>query len=435
MYNYSPLSKIYVKNFRNIGEAELSFSESPIIALFGENEAGKTSIIKAVSVCALHANPREHKDYIRDGTKMFGVAIELEDGNRIVRIKEENGVNAYQIFKDKNLIWNANKLSEGLPEEVRKLMGLIEEPETGEFLHVRTYEDKLLFVVTPASTNYKVMYNALKVEQLTKAIKSGSTEVNSLKSSISSAESSIQTLTLQSRDIQILDIEPLINVRNSLKEQMSILDKLEHAKELKDRITVCNNQLGALVLIDKFKLCELNELTTSKLMTAGKLLNKLSSVTNLLSIVNESNNIGEINTVVIDRLKDLYNKNNSLKAKIDDAGSLTQLTSLADISEVCSMHLTKVYPLLNKLDSLNKHTYILDIDNCEYVDNNVFSSITTMAKIDSFISSISSKQAEVKTLNESIGQINNYIKQCGVAFETCPKCGESVIFDVDKVEG
>ena len=36
-----------------------------------------------------------------------------------------------------------------------------EEPETKEYLHIRTYEDKLLFVVTPNSTNYKVMYNSI----------------------------------------------------------------------------------------------------------------------------------------------------------------------------------------------------------------------------------------------------------------------------------
>ena len=26
------------------------------------------------------------------------------------------------------------------------------------------------------------------------------------------------------------------------------------------------------------------------------------------------------------------------------------------------------------------------------------------------------------------------MKRCGVACETCPKCGETVIFDIDKME-
>lgn len=88
MYSYSPIKTIRVKNFRNIGDVELSFEDSPIITLVGSNEAGKTSIIKAFAACALHANPREQKDWIRDTTKMFGVEINLEDGTQLVRVKE-----------------------------------------------------------------------------------------------------------------------------------------------------------------------------------------------------------------------------------------------------------------------------------------------------------------------------------------------------------
>ena len=77
MYSYSPIKTIYIKNFRNIGEAIIDFTESPIISLIGENEAGKTSVVKAFAVAALHAYPRDQKDFIRDGTNGFGVCIEL----------------------------------------------------------------------------------------------------------------------------------------------------------------------------------------------------------------------------------------------------------------------------------------------------------------------------------------------------------------------
>lgn len=35
----------------------------------------------------MHATPRDQKDFIRDGTKGFGVAIELQDGTVVTRIK------------------------------------------------------------------------------------------------------------------------------------------------------------------------------------------------------------------------------------------------------------------------------------------------------------------------------------------------------------
>ena len=124
MYDYSPIRKLYIRNFRNLGDVELDFSKSPIITLVGENEAGKTSVIKAFTTCALHANPRDQKDYIRDGTRMFGVSIELENGQRVTRIKEASGINSYQITDSQgNLVFNTNKLAEGLPEEVQKIIG------------------------------------------------------------------------------------------------------------------------------------------------------------------------------------------------------------------------------------------------------------------------------------------------------------------------
>ena len=55
---YSPITKLYIKNFRNIGEATIDFTDSPIVSLIGDNEAGKTSVVKAFAVCALHADPR-----------------------------------------------------------------------------------------------------------------------------------------------------------------------------------------------------------------------------------------------------------------------------------------------------------------------------------------------------------------------------------------
>lgn len=144
MNNYSPISKLRVKNFRNIGDVTIDFEQSPIVALVGENEAGKTSIIKAFSMCALHDSPRDQKDYIRDGTQALGIEIDLADSTKIVRIKQTNGGNIYRVISPDGSTWDTTKITDGLPEKINQLMGLIVEPETGEYLNVRTYEDRLL---------------------------------------------------------------------------------------------------------------------------------------------------------------------------------------------------------------------------------------------------------------------------------------------------
>ena len=34
-----------------------------------------------------------------------------------------------------------------------------------------------------------------------------------------------------------------------------------------------------------------------------------------------------------------------------------------------------------------------------------------------------------------VEQVTEYMKSIGVAVESCPKCGEAVIFDIDKMNG
>lgn len=434
MYDYSPIRKLYIRNFRNLGDIELDFSQSPIITLVGENESGKTSVIKAFATCALHANPRDQKDYIRDGTKMFGVAIELEDGKRITRIKEAGGINSYQIQDaNNNMIFHTNKLAEGLPEEVQKLIGLISEPETNEFLHIRTYEDKLLFVVTPNSTNYKVMYNALKVEQLTKAIKLGSGEVNALKSSINNNEASMSTLQSQLKTITVVDTEPLVNVKQSLIDQMTLLDKIEKAKVLLDRVTNCEVQLGALALIDRFKLEPINEVIASKLVNANRLININTETVNLLNNLSEIKALEEIDFSVVNRLYNIVNKQNILDSKIVEAGALVQVANIPEISEVTVMQLNKAMTLIDKISRLNEQSEIIDVSNCSEIDQQSIDSLDKLQKIASFKEKVDTGTSQLKQINDYVVQVQNYLKQCGVAVETCPNCGNDVIIDIDKI--
>lgn len=434
MYDYSPIRKLYIRNFRNLGDVELDFSKSPIITLVGENEAGKTSVIKAFTTCALHANPRDQKDYIRDGTRMFGVSIELENGQRVTRIKEASGINSYQITDSQgNLVFNTNKLAEGLPEEVQKIIGLISEPETNEFLHVRTYEDKLLFVVTPNSTNYKVMYNALKVEQLTKAIKLGSAEVNALKSSISDNEASITTLQSQLRSISVVDTEPLINVRQSLTEQIALLDKIEKAKVLLDRVNSCEVQLGALALIDKFKLEAISEVIASKLVSTSRLLNRNNETINLLNSLNNLSNLEEIDCSIANKLYNVIYKQNMLDEKIEEAGNLVHIRNISEISEIRVTQLNKVVSLIDKLNRLTEQSKNIDVSSCNEIEQHTIISLDKIQKVASFKEKIYENSNQLQQLNTYIVQVQDYLKQCGVAVETCPNCGNDVIIDIDKL--
>ena len=130
MYSYKPLKTLQIKNFRNLGDVSIDFSESPIVSLIGENESGKTSIVKAFSVLALHANPRDQKYFIRDGTKAFGIKLTLEDGTIIERVKD-NTYNRYSIYHPTGEVEDIRLSGDStIPSKVQNIMGMVTEPET-----------------------------------------------------------------------------------------------------------------------------------------------------------------------------------------------------------------------------------------------------------------------------------------------------------------
>lgn len=435
MYSYSPIRNIRVKNFRNIGDVELSFEDSPIITLVGSNEAGKTSIVKAFSACALHANPREQKDWIRDTTKMFGIEITLEDGTQVVRVKEDGGINLYRIIYPDGKTWDVSKITDGLPVPVQKVMGLIEEQETGEFLHIRTYEDKLLFVVTPDSANYKVMYNALKVENLTKAIKLGSTEVNTLNKDINKNENSLATLNDQMRTIKIIDIDALRSVKERLQYQLSLLDKLERAIGYSKAIQENEVKLGAIGLIDRFNLTDIDELLASNLIRVGNSIENVSNLNKSSSILKCTDTIEEIDTSLLNRVYNIITRKNELSDKIKEAGTLIHIVEIKDVNESSVVQLDRAAKLLKEIRTLENHAEVLDIkDTTEITDKD----IQNISKIESVIQKRDTIRIDSDNLGkivDYIEQVQDYLKKCGVAVESCPKCGEAVIFDIDKLEG
>lgn len=434
---YKKISKLYIQNFRNIGEVTIDFTKSPIVTLLGENEAGKTSVIKAFAVCALHSNPKDQRDYIRDGTDRFGVAIELEDGTMIIRQKEAKDGNAkvnnsYTIKYSDGTSYKIDKLAEGLPVEVSNLMGLIEEPETKEYLHIRSYEDKLLFVVTPNSTNYKVIYNALKVEHLTKAISIGSKEANDYKAKIATNENSIETLNDEIRNISIIDTEQLISVRESIKKQIAQLEKIEKCKNLCNRVKNCSEQIGAIALIDKFELKDINILTASKLNSASKLINSRNEKIKVSQKLSELNSISEIDTLVINKVSKLLNMINNHRELINRAGSLSTINKNSEISESVIIHLSRLSNLLNKKKSFSNGIDYSILNSYNEITNDDINRVSNISKLITLINNDNNNKNMLKQCTDYISQVENYLKSLGVATETCPKCGETIIFDIDK---
>jgi AAA15 family ATPase/GTPase/predicted RNA-binding Zn-ribbon protein involved in translation (DUF1610 family) len=429
---YSPIKQIWIKDFRNIGEVKVNFDESPIVSLIGENEAGKTSVVKAFSVCALHSTPKDQKDYIRDGTNGFGVEIELEDGTVITRIKTTTG-NRYRVKNPDGTVYDTTKIdSSSAPVEVQRVMGMIEEPETKEYLQVRTYEDQLLFVVTPASTNYKVMYDALKVDQITRAIKSGSKEVNELKHVIDANENGIQTLTNSLKAVKVYDITSLLNIKARLESELSVINSLEEAARLVDRIKRAEAELGAIAEIDKAGLQDISELEAVQISDSLSLLTKLTRLNKLLSTYSLADTAENIDIPVYQSIIDTYIKKVELDRAIFANESMVRIGDAEEVNEVELITMTSIAELRDKLSSLTNQLRRIDTAGAELIEQSDFNTVTMLESVNAGFTRLWQLETAYKQCDDYCSQVQSYLKSLGAAVETCPNCGEDIVIDIDK---
>lgn len=431
MYSYSPIKQIQIKNFRNIGEAVLDFSESPIISLIGENESGKTSVVKAFGVCAMHCDPRSQKDYIRDGTQGFGVAIELEDGTQVIRLKTATS-NRYTVkAPDGSITFDASKLDNEVPKAVQDVMGLIEEPETKELLHIRTYEDQLLFVVTPASTNYKVMYDALKISQITKAIKLGSTEANALKAKINETDTSMLALSRSLSAIKTFDIEPLLNIKNKLQSETQVMSKLDRAVSLIDNIDSMNRQLGALSELHKSGISTIDVSEIVRLNNIGHLIDELDKLELLSASYSDVDNLSAIDLSQINMLDQACNRLDSINTMSKQSEAYILLAKADSISEIEISALERVDTIFENIDKLSRLDKIYSSIDAEQINQSEFDSINKIDRAISLIEGVQTNASALEQIDAYIEQVQNWMKSIGVATTSCPKCGEAVIIDLD----
>lgn len=431
MSKFSPIKSMRVKNFRNIGDVTIDFAESPIVTLIGDNESGKTSIVKALAVNALHAYSRDQKEFIRDGASGFGITVELEDGHRINRVKTTS-LNSYSVEYPDGEVWETNKIDAGLPVQVSDLMGLVEENETKQYLQIRTYEDQLLFVVTPASTNYKVMYDALKVEQITKAIKQGNEEVNKLKSNIADTEISVKALSDKLKELKIVDMEALLRVRDKIGEELGVLEKLERVKALVDEVQECENLLGNLKLIEENGLEEIDVNLVSMLNNTNSIVETLKVSNVLLEKYKDLEALENIDVAPIKKMEDLIEnmREHSRLAKLVE--NLSKLEGLEEVRSESLRLLEKAAMDVKDLEMLEKRVSVLTpIIKLPEIPDRAIQINGVLENIKKEYDMLPAYDTEIEKSLNYVKQVEDYMKRVGAHVITCNNCGEDMVMTED----
>ena len=429
--DYSPIKSMRIKNFRNIGDITLDFNESPIIALIGDNEAGKTSVVKAFCVVGLNAFSKKQVKYIRQGTNGFGIELKLADGTVITRMKT-NASNSLSIQNGEDN-WAISKIDVGIPVKLQEVMGLIEEPETKELIHVRTYEDQLLFVVTSDSTNYKVMYNALKVDQLTKAVKLGTTEVNGLKQLIDNNNLVCKDLMDSIRSIRIVDTEAISSLKDRLKNQIDTLRKLERAMDIQHRVSSIKEELKAFEMCSSLDTVDV--VLADKLNKANQLISRVETIQSNLSSYNSLTEAESVDTILATNLNLAIQKLSSIQRLESNLGAYKDLGSVESIDISALDKFSRAYEYASKVDILKRKLEIFSMGDIHEIKD------SSLAKISSLEKSIEYKQKIINLVGFINGieakrvELNRLMKESGALVSTCPRCGEDVIIDTSEIGG
>lgn len=430
---YSNIRSMRVKNFRNIGDMTLSFEKSPIITLTGDNEAGKTSVIKAFCVAGLNAFTTRQKKYIKDGTNGFGIGIELEDGTAISRIKTPTS-NTISIRKSDGTDWSATKIDKGeTPVELQSVMGLVVEPETKEMLQIRTYEDQLLFAVTPGSTNYKMMYEALKVDKLRKAIKSGSEEVTSLRRFIDGEIAVKQALLENYRSIKIYDLEPVSNIKDRLRNQLTKVQKLERAIRLLKDIATLQRKLGSTSLIESENIKPIDMGLALALDSSYSTIKLLADLSKKSQVFEKLSTISEISNTLVQNLDSAIRQKSMISEIGVRLGSYSDIehANIIDISQ--AMAFESAIAQLSRAKSIDEQIKRIDTTGASEIKDESIGKIQAIEKALKLIAETQSLEQSLTDTTSRIELLTNELKNSGAVVTNCPKCGETVIVDVGTI--
>lgn len=426
---YSKLKKMNIKNFKNIGLAEIDFTESPIIALKGNNDAGKSSVIDAFAVLAYNAYETNQKGFIRLGTNGFGVMVELDDGTTVTRIKKENA-NFYEVRHPDGRVWNTDRLPRGesLPEEVENVMGCTRESETKEFLHIRTYKDQMLFISTPNSVNYKVMYDALKVENISKAIKKGSIEANEIKAWLNNASIQRETLINTLNGIKVFDLEPVSNIKKRLESQMGNLRKLNRAVEIIAEIKAKEDALGAFGEVLKSGIAEISELHVNNIVNAGNIIAEIDRLSQFKSRYSEIDSLNAVDIRVMQLMESAIDIIDNIKSMQNTLNKYSGVQEVEEVSLSIIDKLHRVSEIMSGLEKLNTEaSKYTEIDKqLEVIDVQLLDKISRCSAL---VTDNAEREKALEEYQKQIEEIKAELKTMGVQVVKCDNCGHDVVVE------
>ena len=241
----SQLKTVKINDFRCLTEVTLDLDN--VVALRGNNESGKTSIIKALELLVLGGTNAGKN--IRSGCRDFRIAGYVEDQDVTV-VRTARG---YKIYNGNVIDKEVEKQSEPVtvisaltsnetPEAVAKIFNAHRNSVTGGMLGSRGYASMVPFVQTSAAENYSIVSEEMGVKPFRDASYGGLLEAgrfaNKAKAlSVQLEDLQAQKVRAEGAVVKAKEMETLLGDRNALYDAViSSLESLTKIEEIEQEM-------------------------------------------------------------------------------------------------------------------------------------------------------------------------------------------------------
>ena len=177
--NLTGLRRVRLQNVQSIADLTLDFEQKGVYRLVGDNEIGKSAILRGIRALFHNVSRNSYKEYISDWATSFVVEGWFYDGGYVKLSRGANDFYEWSIPSGGNLV---EKTDGKVPPELQEYFNLYTENDKSRItLNFNLQGDILPFVDTTASDNYWLSQKAFGTNILlnaSKNLKSENSEIN-----------------------------------------------------------------------------------------------------------------------------------------------------------------------------------------------------------------------------------------------------------------
>lgn len=399
------LRRIHIENVQSIADLTLDFEESGVYRLVGDNDVGKSAILRAINALFHNVSRSSYKEYISDWADTFVVEGWFYDGGYVKLSRGANDFYEWSIPSSGNIVM---KTDGKVPPELEEYFNLYTEKDKSKLtLNFNLQGDVLPFVDTSASDNFWLTQKALGTNVLLNASKMLKKENQ-------------DNQKLVKNTIENIDYEVAISekIANEIENDSSVLDLLS------DGINVINEEYEELeILYDA-----LNKEQSFKTLKENYENIPILSEQELSELYAQAN---DLNTII--KYRDYFVKVNNAKNSLRIIDDMLTKLNIEDLQkEINDFKFLKevlekekyIDIMKDKLNSLTSKIISDDeIINC----GNEIKLIESLKEYKNKLIKNNDLKLNLKTVDSKILNIDDEILKLKEEEKICPLCGSDLL--------